>query len=92
MKADVDILAFINTNTTSKSEAINHLINGIGVAFGKEIKSFVLLGKQINKIKAYVLPFFNKLSLRWCKAKRNKQKTKQKQNKNKNKVTTVKMV
>ena len=51
LKANVDILATINTNTTSKSGAINHLINGIDVAFGKQIKGFVLLGKQIIKLK-----------------------------------------
>ena len=57
LKADVGILATINTNTTSKSEAINYLINGIDVALGKHIKGFILLGKQIIKIKSYVLPF-----------------------------------
>ena len=57
LKADVGILATINTNTTSKSEAINYLINGIDVALGKHIKGFILLGKQIIKIKSYFLPF-----------------------------------
>lgn len=45
LKADVGILATINTNTTSKSEAINYLINGIDVALGKHIKGFILLEK-----------------------------------------------
>ena len=50
LKADVGILATINGNTTSKSEAIDYLINGIDVALGKHIKRFILLGKQIIKL------------------------------------------
>ena len=50
LKADVGILATINGKTTSKSEAIDYLINGIDVALGKHIKGFILLGKQIIKL------------------------------------------
>ena len=50
LKADVGVLATINVNTTSKSEAINYLINGIDVALGKHIKGFILLGKQIIRL------------------------------------------
>ena len=50
LKADVGILATINGNTTSKSEAIDYLINGIDVALGKHIKGFILLGKQTIKL------------------------------------------
>ena len=51
LKADVNVLATINAKTTSKSEAINYLINGIDVALGKHRKGFILLGKQIIKFK-----------------------------------------
>ena len=50
LKADVGILATINGNTTSKSEAIDYLINGIDVALGKHIKGFILLGKETIKL------------------------------------------
>ena len=48
MQADIKVLATINTNTTDKDDALNHLIGGLGMSFGDRLKvtSIVVQGKQ----------------------------------------------
>ena len=48
VKAEVRVLATMNTNTTGKDEAINHLIDGLDSSLGKDINVTALkvLGKQ----------------------------------------------
>ena len=46
--AEVRVLATMNTNTTSKDEAIHHLIDGLDSSLGKDLNvtSLAVLGKQ----------------------------------------------
>ena len=48
VKAEVRVLATMNTNTTGKDEAINHLIDGLDSSLGKDLNVTTLkvLGKQ----------------------------------------------
>ncbi|CAH3146164.1 unnamed protein product, partial [Porites evermanni] len=43
LKADVKVLAIINSKTDTKAEAINHLIEGIHDALGEQLKDIFLL-------------------------------------------------
>lgn len=47
VKAEVRVLAIMNTNTTSKDEAIDHLIDGLDSSLGKglNVTTIVVLGK-----------------------------------------------
>jgi len=45
LKADVTVLATINTNKTTKDEAISHLIEGLDTAPGQQITAIFVLGK-----------------------------------------------
>ena len=38
MRADIKVLATINTNTTDKDDALNHLIGGVRSSFGDWLK------------------------------------------------------
>ena len=48
VKAEVRVLAIMNTNTTSKDEAIDHIISGLNSSLGKglNVTTLVVLGKQ----------------------------------------------
>jgi len=48
VKAEIRILAIMNTNTTSKDEAIDRLIGGLDSSLEKELNvtTLVVLGKQ----------------------------------------------
>lgn len=50
LKADVKVLAIINSKTDTKAEAINHLINGIQVALGEQLTNIFLLGRRLKNI------------------------------------------
>ena len=50
LKADVKVLAIINSKTDTKAEAINHLIDGIHDALGKQLKDIFLLGRRLINI------------------------------------------
>ena len=38
LRADIKVLATINTNTTDKDDALNHLIGGMRSSFGDRLK------------------------------------------------------
>lgn len=48
VKADVRVLAIMNTNTTSIDEAIDQLIDGLDSSLGKglNVTTLIVLGKQ----------------------------------------------
>ena len=48
MKADVRVVATMNTNTTKKGEAIEQLIDGLDSSIGKrlDVTAIVVLGEQ----------------------------------------------
>ena len=50
MKADVEVLAIINSKTDTKAEAINHLVDGIHDALGEQLKDIFLLGGRLINI------------------------------------------
>ena len=50
LKADVKVLAIINSKTDTKAEAINHLIDGIHDALGEQLTDIFLLGRRLINI------------------------------------------
>ncbi len=51
VQADIQVLAVINTNTTGKVEALNHLVEGLDSTVGKvlNVTAVSVLGKQTEK-------------------------------------------
>lgn len=51
VEADLEILAVINSNTTRKAEALNHLVEGLdsGILEGLNVSAIRVLGKQFKR-------------------------------------------